>query len=217
MLVFMTSKSDFRCLDIKDHRNHRRKAVVMNGSSINNPSTQDIEEGKKKRYWDRRIANTRAQQSQIPIEILFLKKERGKKRKGEVREGGRQKTERIEDIHRAHLWAVPLVPSTSTNHGGTFSWQEPLAFWQLSLSGACRIRVTTGGKESCSTYYMRKANMWTRIRGFNFSTTADGPQIPEVICNFKVHLTKLVFDSFIHQQQPLKFQNPIMSISDQYI
>ena len=72
-------------------------------------------------------------------------------------------------------------------------------------------------EESYSTYYMKKTNMWARIRGFNYSTTADGPQIPEVISNFKVHLTKLVFDSFIHQQQPLKFQNPLMSISDQYI
>lgn len=140
MLVFMTSKSDFRCLDIKDHQNHRRKAVVMNGSSINNPSTQDIEEGK--RYWGRRIANARTQQPWIPTEILFLKNKRVKKRKGgEVREGGRKKRERIEDLHRAHLWAVPLILSTvhipdllSINHDGTFSWQESGFLTTLSLA-----------------------------------------------------------------------------------
>lgn len=66
----------------------------------------------KKRYWGRRIANARAQQPQIPIEFLFLKKERGEKRKGEVREGGRKTEERIKDVHSAHLWALPLMPNS---------------------------------------------------------------------------------------------------------
>lgn len=81
-----------------------------------------------------------------------------------MREGGRKKTERIEDLHRAHLWAVPLIPSTVHIPDLLSTMVEPSlgkSLWlsDNSLSGTCRIRVTTGGMESYSTCYMRKANM----------------------------------------------------------
>lgn len=81
-----------------------------------------------------------------------------------MREGGRKKTERIEDLHRAHLWTVPLIPSTVHIPELLSTMVEPSlgkSLWlsDYSLSSTCRIRVTTGGMESYSTYYMSKANM----------------------------------------------------------
>lgn len=131
MLVFMTSKSDFRCLDIKDHRNHRRKAVVMNGSSINNPSTQDIEEGKKKkvlRQEDCKYQGTAV--SDTYWDSVFKK---GKRKEEKRRSEGRREAENGEDRRRTQ--SPPMCSSS-----GPFNIHQP--WWNHLLARAFGFLTT---------------------------------------------------------------------------
>lgn len=159
----VTYKSDFQCSDTKDHWNHTRKAVVMGRPC--HPQTQHS------RYWGRRVLNTRAPQHRLPIEIdsVLKRKEEGRRGKEGWREEERERRGGAlctEPICGQFLWYLHQFTYLTSYPSTMIEPSLDKSLWPLS--DFFRIRVTTGGLYDYSTYYMRKTNVWIRIRYFSF-------------------------------------------------